>query len=65
MAMSRKHYVLIAETLKQELELTESVWKTHEAKQATRSMAISLACALKRDNERFDIDRFEEACGLK
>lgn len=68
MAMSRKHYVLIAEAVKNELRLIDAL-QSHkhqgiDAKFGARSMAISLACALKRDNERFDIDRFYEACGV-
>ena len=66
MTMSRKHYVLIAATIKQELDrLPRGPFHDEEsARQAARSMACALAAALREDNDRFDLNRFLAACGL-
>lgn len=66
MAMfTQRHFEFLAKEIKQQLEFTANLHKKDpNAVQAARFMAISLACALKRDNEKFDIDRFYEASGL-
>ena len=66
MAMSRKHYVLIAATIKRELaKLPKGPFDDEvAARQAARSMATALADTLEDMNDRFDIDRFKAACGL-
>ena len=51
--MTRKHYKLIADVLKQ-----------YRRDPSATSIAASMACALKRDNPRFDPEIFIEACGI-
>jgi hypothetical protein len=56
--MSRKDYVLIAQTFKVELE------HFPEHKQCLRMLAYQLADRLLQDNNRFDTERFLSACGF-
>jgi hypothetical protein len=51
--MSRKHYVILAESIKQIANM-----------EARLSAAIAVARACSSDNMRFDNARFFEACGV-
>ena len=51
--MSRKHYVILAESIKQISNM-----------EARLSAAIAVARACSADNMRFDNGRFFEACGV-
>ena len=59
--MSRKDYRLLATALNDTLKYDTSGPKTQQAVVAT---AQNIAWALKRDNGRFDCDRFYAACGI-
>jgi hypothetical protein len=58
--MTRKDYQLIASALKESREdcITEL------ARLGVQVTAIKIAKALKRDNSRFNEDRFLDACGI-
>jgi hypothetical protein len=49
MSMSRKHYVLLAETIHWSMDMEQLV--------------DNLCIVLKQDNSDFNADRFREACG--
>lgn len=57
--MTRKDYQLIADVIKVERNASRGA-----AKLAVETVAASMAIALKRDNPRFDADRFLAACGI-
>lgn len=58
MALSKKYYEQIAAAFKAEVE------KDNEGRQALYNVALQLADAFGKDNERFDEDRFLKACGF-
>lgn len=61
--MSRKDYILIAEALRQlRLDLTRSSSVDYIINNVLDETAIALADALQRDNDRFNRQRFIEAC---
>lgn len=62
--MTRKDYVIIADSIKASRENWEGF--TPESQEAIDGLARSLASALWRDNPtRFDRMRFLDACGVK
>jgi len=61
--MTRKDYVMIADSIKASRENWEGF--TPEAQDAIDGLARSLASKLAQDNDRFDRARFLVACGVK
>jgi hypothetical protein len=57
--MSRKDYVAIAEILKRHHDVEEM------DKETLISVAKNLAHVFKANNQRFDTERFLNACGIK
>jgi len=63
--MTKKDYELIATAVWRAGFITDKNKVREQAKKdRARLIAINLATDLKRDNERFDEDRFMSACGL-
>jgi ribosomal protein S7 len=66
--MSRKHYTEAAEVIKRQVDvaLTEMSSNAEQsgAMYAAENIAKELAGMFKRDNSRFDRDKFLAACGL-
>jgi hypothetical protein len=60
--MTRKDYVLIAATIKNQFTYYEDL--TPEAK-ALKELALRMAYEFTLDNPRFEYARFLEACGVK
>lgn len=58
--MTRKHYVAVAAILAGERALAT----TDEQRRMTDNIARSIADVFKRDNGRFDRERFYAACGM-
>ena len=59
--MTRKDYVLIAEAIKdtrEEYALTDSAVNTLSA------LVAVISSRLENENPRFDVERFEKACGF-
>lgn len=63
MAMSRKDYIETAEIIKQQVDTPEFADYGLYASAVT-TIANELANMFKRDNGRFDRDKFMAACGL-
>ena len=62
--MTKKDYKLIAKALWQAGFIEDKNKIRHEAKREMRlSVVAHLVGVLKGDNERFDADKFMEACG--
>jgi hypothetical protein len=61
--MTRKDYVIIADSIKASRENWEGF--TPEAQDAIDGLARSLSSKLQEDNDRFDRVRFLTACGVK
>jgi hypothetical protein len=61
--MSRKDYVLIASTIREEILTAEAMYEPIGAA-AMRRLAEGLADRFALDNERFDRARFLTACGV-
>jgi len=61
--MTRKDYILIARVLNQFLHASSFVEKL-TPKEAVKTIIIDFSIALKKDNQRFDLVKFEKACGL-
>lgn len=65
--MTRKHYEIIAETIRRSSVDAESVLpdQPHAAKTLDATFFVEqLSSELKRENARFDSERFRDACGL-
>ena len=62
--MSRKHYIEIAQVIRQQIEATDNRIVLAPVRVALREVAESLAYMFKVDNSRFDRSRFMDACGL-
>lgn len=60
--MTRKDYVLISATIKNEFSYYEEL--TPEAK-ALKELALRMAYEFSKDNPRFEYARFINACGVK
>jgi hypothetical protein len=60
--MTRKDYVMIAATIKNQFSYYED--STPEVK-ALKELALRMAYDLSKDNARFDSHRFLDACGVK
>lgn len=56
--MTRKHFKLIAETIRETLEISAC------DRDSLFSCALNLADNLKRENPRFNKDKFLQACGF-
>jgi hypothetical protein len=59
--MSRKHFELIAETLRESLDSASSVAEKNDIERVARRFARNLAAT----NPRFDGHRFLRACGIE
>jgi len=63
--MTRKHFLLIAETIKAQIEAERPTDSSGErAEQALRRLAMRFAQALATTNPGFDSERFLRACGV-
>lgn len=62
--MTKKDYVLIAKTLAIYNRATSSFNYKVNGYALMSEVSMSLAEALKKDNERFDIDKFLQACEI-
>lgn len=60
--MNRKDYELIAQAIREELKSAE--FAVAEV-MAIRHVVSALAVAMRRENPRFDTDRFVRACGFE
>jgi len=60
--LSRKDYIAIASIIKENLKDAGDI---EAQKYAIELMASDLIDYMQADNERFDIDKFEKASGLK
>ena len=61
--MTRKDYVLIADAIKTQIELSTK-YEEEESRAGAQNIAYDLAWKLSEDNPRFDRDRFLVACGV-
>jgi len=63
--MTRKHYEIIAETIRRSVDADVLPDQPHAAKTLDATFFVEqLSSELKRENARFDSDRFRDACGL-
>jgi hypothetical protein len=62
--MTRKDYVMIAEVIKTQIEMSVK-FEEEESQAGAENIARDLADALQADNARFDRARFLSACGVK
>ena len=62
--MTRKDYVMIAETIKGAIIYEQFFNKNKEKEEGIKALAITLASTLESDNPRFDRHRFLVACGV-
>lgn len=58
MSMTKKDYIVIA-------AIIDSAQAEHGSSDGLDDVAKELAAYFKRDNSRFDHDRFMEACGME
>jgi hypothetical protein len=58
--MTKEDYILLADQIRLSVEL----WRESDEMPAVIQMAHGIACALAKDNARFDKARFFVACGL-
>jgi hypothetical protein len=61
--MTRKDYVLIADAIRTQIEISAK-FEEEESRAAARNIAYDLAWKLSEDNPRFDRARFLTACGV-
>lgn len=59
--MTKKHFIIIAESIK----LAKSKTASHEAQVAIDQIAKDLCAVFKNQNERFDKERFLAACSVE
>jgi len=60
--MTRKHYEIIAETIRRSVDVPD---QPHAAKTLDATFFVEqLSSELKRENARFNSERFRDACGL-
>ena len=62
--MTRKDYVLIAETIKGAINYEQTFNNNQEKVEGFKSLSLALASTLESDNPRFDRARFLSACGV-
>ena len=62
--MTRKDYVLIADSIKGAINYEAILNDNKEKAEALGFLAIRLSSAFELDNPRFDRDRFLVACGV-
>jgi len=62
--MTRKDYVLIAETIKGAINYEQDFNNDQSKVNGFKSLALALALTLESDNPRFDRHRFLVACGV-
>jgi hypothetical protein len=63
--MTRKDYVLIAESIKGAINYESNFNENKDKAEALNYLALRLSSAFENDNPRFDRDRFLTACGVK
>lgn len=63
--MTRKDYVLIADTIKGAINYEQDFNNDQSKVSGFKHLALALASTLESDNPRFDRDRFLDACGVK
>jgi hypothetical protein len=63
--MTRKDYVLIAESIKGAINYEGNFNENKDKAEALNYLALRLSSAFENDNPRFDRDRFLTACGVK
>jgi hypothetical protein len=61
--MTRKDYVMIAEVIKTQIELSLKFGED-DSRYGAENIALDLATKLSEDNPRFDRARFLTACGV-
>ena len=61
--MTRKDYVMIAEVIKTQIELSLKFGED-DSRYGAENIALDLATKLSEDNPRFDRARFLSACGV-
>ena len=61
--MTRKDYVLIAEVIKTQIEMSIK-FEEEESLVSAKNIAYDLASKISQDNPRFDRGRFLVACGV-
>jgi hypothetical protein len=62
--MTRKDYVLIAETIKGAIDYEAEFNNSPANAEALKKLSITLALRLSNDSPRFDCNRFLVACGV-
>jgi len=63
--MTRKDYVMIAETIKGSINYEQSFNNNQAGVNSLKFLALTLSSLLEEDNPRFDRARFLTACGVK
>jgi hypothetical protein len=61
--MTRKDYVLIAQVIKAQIDMSDK-FQEELSKVGAQNIAYDLAWKLSEDNPRFDRGRFLQACGV-
>ena len=61
--MTRKDYVLIAQVIKTQIDMSDK-FQEELSKVGAQNIAYDLAWKLSEDNPRFDRGRFLQACGV-
>jgi hypothetical protein len=62
--MTRKDYVLIADTIKGAINYEQDFNNNQEKVNGFKHLALALSSTLEADNPRFDRIRFLDACGV-
>lgn len=63
--MTRKDYVIIAESIKGSINYEKSFNNNQDGANALKFLALTLSSSLETDNPRFNRARFLDACGVK
>jgi len=63
--MTRKDYVMIAESIKGAINYETEFNNNKAGEDVMKKFSVALALTLQADNPRFDRDRFLTACGVK
>ena len=63
--MTRKDYVMIAETIKGAVNYEQNFNNNEAGAEVLKKFSVTLAMMLREDNPRFDANRFFDACEVK
>ena len=63
--MTRKDYVMIAETIKGAINYEQNFNNNETGAEVLKKFSVTLAMMLREDNPRFDANRFFDACEVK